>query len=447
MRIETHEFRKQDGTIKVDVTFDDFVYVNATDQYQIFGKTKQAFGWFKDNTLIPYAEKLISLGKVKLDLPAGQTVTPEDLILVRQTGYVPSLRGTWLHPKLAIVFARWLDEEFAIWCDEMIAELLANGVVTLQLEDRKWVDLVEGLQDYKSGSAPYMLKVYKAILIHEQEGYNIRAFHDILDMIRYTTPKEEQPKTFKKTRELIKEMYENNELSRTSHEQMLELCTVTVVEVLEKQVRSLKSKVRLKRITLATPVVEVSKTNEPTIAELTIQQKEAADTLVRESTKVIDTEYLDCHRILDLDNTVRTEPIKIFLFDANNTVADCSALIKDAGLKVVFSSNMNAKAWDATEKAPHYVRVDTATNVKASVWFNDNGTASCSIQKIMKGSNSLNIYKQLDYIYMHSLTNVDPAFWTGSNKENTIRVAMRVGDPSQNSPTILMIYGYSSDKK
>jgi len=25
--------------------------------------------------------------------------------------------GTWFHPKLAVVFARWLDVRFAIWCD------------------------------------------------------------------------------------------------------------------------------------------------------------------------------------------------------------------------------------------------------------------------------------------------------------------------------------------
>lgn len=28
--------------------------------------------------------------------------------------------GTWLHPKLAVRFAQWLDVDFAIWCDEQI---------------------------------------------------------------------------------------------------------------------------------------------------------------------------------------------------------------------------------------------------------------------------------------------------------------------------------------
>jgi KilA-N domain len=32
--------------------------------------------------------------------------------------------GTWLHPKLAVQFARWLDVDFAVWCDDQIDGLL-----------------------------------------------------------------------------------------------------------------------------------------------------------------------------------------------------------------------------------------------------------------------------------------------------------------------------------
>lgn len=32
--------------------------------------------------------------------------------------------GTWLHPKLAVAFARWLDAKFAVWCDMQIDALL-----------------------------------------------------------------------------------------------------------------------------------------------------------------------------------------------------------------------------------------------------------------------------------------------------------------------------------
>ncbi|MCM2546219.1 KilA-N domain-containing protein [Burkholderia glumae] len=35
--------------------------------------------------------------------------------------------GTWLHPKLAVPFARWLDDDFAVWCDEQVDSLLRGN--------------------------------------------------------------------------------------------------------------------------------------------------------------------------------------------------------------------------------------------------------------------------------------------------------------------------------
>lgn len=32
--------------------------------------------------------------------------------------------GTWMHPKLAVAFARWLSDEFAVWCDLQIDHIL-----------------------------------------------------------------------------------------------------------------------------------------------------------------------------------------------------------------------------------------------------------------------------------------------------------------------------------
>lgn len=32
--------------------------------------------------------------------------------------------GTWFHPKLGVPFARWLDVDFAVWCDDQVDSLL-----------------------------------------------------------------------------------------------------------------------------------------------------------------------------------------------------------------------------------------------------------------------------------------------------------------------------------
>ena len=58
--------------------------------------------------------------------------TASYLAAISKTGKFPELvrtkrgryGGTWLHPKLAVVFARWLSVDFAVWCDEQIDALL-----------------------------------------------------------------------------------------------------------------------------------------------------------------------------------------------------------------------------------------------------------------------------------------------------------------------------------
>ena len=40
-------------------------------------------------------------------------------------------QGTWLHPKLAVMFSLWVNIYFAIWCDEQIDSIM-RGQSTLQ---------------------------------------------------------------------------------------------------------------------------------------------------------------------------------------------------------------------------------------------------------------------------------------------------------------------------
>jgi hypothetical protein len=44
--------------------------------------------------------------------------------------------GTWLHPKLAVAFARWLSADFAVWCDLHIDALLRGELDEKQQFDR-----------------------------------------------------------------------------------------------------------------------------------------------------------------------------------------------------------------------------------------------------------------------------------------------------------------------
>ena len=54
---------------------------------------------------------------------------PKSLIKTKRggntvTSHNGNVQGTWLHPKLAVPFARWLDSRFGVWCDIQIDQLL-----------------------------------------------------------------------------------------------------------------------------------------------------------------------------------------------------------------------------------------------------------------------------------------------------------------------------------
>lgn len=52
--------------------------------------------------------------------------------------------GTWLHPKLAVAFARWCNVDFAVWCDIQIDTLIRDGYVRIsEVERSHWKQMLE----------------------------------------------------------------------------------------------------------------------------------------------------------------------------------------------------------------------------------------------------------------------------------------------------------------
>jgi hypothetical protein len=70
--------------------------------------------WFDYQRLERTTAYLAALGE-SLNLPADQ------LVLTTTSG--PNhLRGTWIHPRLAVDLARWLSPQFAVWMDGWFLE-------------------------------------------------------------------------------------------------------------------------------------------------------------------------------------------------------------------------------------------------------------------------------------------------------------------------------------
>lgn len=123
----------------VEHQFSDDGWFNATSASKPFGK--DPVSWLRQRETAEYITALAKHhGKSgfltefhKISGLDGKSTASRNklLSLVKKTGFVKTKSGspengggTWLHPKLAVRFAQWLDVSFAIWCDEQIDQLL-----------------------------------------------------------------------------------------------------------------------------------------------------------------------------------------------------------------------------------------------------------------------------------------------------------------------------------
>ncbi|SSY80305.1 KilA-N domain-containing protein [Alysiella crassa] len=98
--------------------------MNATAVAKYFNKIPKDY--LKTEQTQEYIAALAEHLSVRTKIPTEQN----QLVIVKQGG-LSHEQGTWLHPKLAIHFARWLNPKFAVWCDEQIENML-NGKHSVQ---------------------------------------------------------------------------------------------------------------------------------------------------------------------------------------------------------------------------------------------------------------------------------------------------------------------------
>ena len=103
----------------ISVSFRADGYLNATAIAAHFGK--QPRDYLKTEQTQQYIAALAENLSVKTKI-----LTKENQIVSVKRG--GDEQGTWLHPKLAIHFARWLDPKFAVWCDEQIEQIISGSL-------------------------------------------------------------------------------------------------------------------------------------------------------------------------------------------------------------------------------------------------------------------------------------------------------------------------------
>ena len=107
----------------IAVSFREDGYLNATQIAAHFGKLP------KDYLKTEQTQQYISALAESLSERTKILTDENQIVIVKKGNSKNFTQGTWLHPKLAIHFARWLNPKFAVWCDEQI-EILLNGKIS-----------------------------------------------------------------------------------------------------------------------------------------------------------------------------------------------------------------------------------------------------------------------------------------------------------------------------
>lgn len=137
------------------IQFNDDGWFNATLAAKRFNK--DISNWIRSPDTVEYINALKSVKST--ELKAGKI--PEHILTkAGRSG------GTWLHPDLAVVFARWLDVKFAIWCDQQIKQIIYG-----QPEKQNWQKLRH--------EAASSYKVMSEILLESRkdQGKETKPFH------------------------------------------------------------------------------------------------------------------------------------------------------------------------------------------------------------------------------------------------------------------------------
>lgn len=112
-KLQIYEYK---GTQIEFEIIDGQVFANATEMCQAFGKIPYEF--LRKESTQRYMEAL------------RKNSDSLEMVKTKTGGALQG--GTWIHEKLILKLAQWLDVDFEIWCDEKMAELIRTGTVKIK---------------------------------------------------------------------------------------------------------------------------------------------------------------------------------------------------------------------------------------------------------------------------------------------------------------------------
>ena len=133
----------------ISVSFTENGYLNATMIAKHYGKRVQ--NYLKSERTQDY---LRALDEHLSEAP--KTASQNSLVIVKKGNSQEFEQGTWLHPKLAIDFARWLNPRFAVWCDMQIEQMLMSSAKSLTAQIIETTITLKHFDDNLSHAGRYL---------------------------------------------------------------------------------------------------------------------------------------------------------------------------------------------------------------------------------------------------------------------------------------------------
>ncbi len=110
-------------------------WIDATDAAKQFGK--RPADWLRLPSSKSYLKALAKALAVETEVGKSHF----GLVVTIKGG---KSQGSWIHPKLAVAFARWLEDDFAVWCDLQIDALLRGDTSAVDRFNRACKELDDG---------------------------------------------------------------------------------------------------------------------------------------------------------------------------------------------------------------------------------------------------------------------------------------------------------------
>ena len=159
--MQTHIFNSQ-----IPVSFREDGFLNATAISAHFGKRPNDY--LKTEQTQEYIAALADFLSV-----TNKIVTKENqVVIIKQGG---TEQGTWLHPKLAVHFARWLDAKFAVWCDMKIEEILGGQSGYLKISPAQKQQIQQAVEARHRRTGEHWQSIYRKL----HQFCRVNSYHEI----------------------------------------------------------------------------------------------------------------------------------------------------------------------------------------------------------------------------------------------------------------------------